>query len=92
MRLAHERHQRIASPHTRFRLDQPTTQVSGTPDHIALHSQQQKELLWRFQARVARSTGRPAEEIADDMRRGRYLDAKEALEYGLIDAISMTAP
>jgi len=49
------------------------------------------ELLWRFQGRLAKATGRPAEEIADDMRRGRYLDAREALEYGLIDAISTTA-
>jgi ATP-dependent protease ClpP protease subunit len=30
---------------------------------------------------------RPVEDIADDMRRGRYLDAREALDYGLIDAI-----
>jgi ATP-dependent protease ClpP protease subunit len=32
----------------------------------------------------------PAEEIAEDMRRGRYLDAQEALEYGLIDEVSGT--
>jgi len=84
--------ERVASPHARFRLDQPTAQFSGTPDHVALHSQQQKELLWRFQARLAEATGRPAEEIADDdMRRGRYLDAREALEYGLIDALSTAA-
>ncbi|HZF04034.1 MAG TPA: ATP-dependent Clp protease proteolytic subunit, partial [Patescibacteria group bacterium] len=43
--------------------------------------------VWRFQARLAKATGRPAEDIADDMRRGRYLDARAALAYGLIDAI-----
>jgi ATP-dependent Clp protease protease subunit len=78
---------RAASPHTTFRLVQPTAQFSGTPDQIAAQSQQQRELLWRFQARLANATGRPVEEIADDMRRGRYLDAQEALEYGLLDAI-----
>jgi len=31
--------------------------------------------------------GRPAEEIAEDLRRGRYLDAREALAYGLIEEI-----
>jgi ATP-dependent protease ClpP protease subunit len=30
---------------------------------------------------------RSVEDIADDMRRGRYLDACEALDCGLIDAI-----
>lgn len=83
---------RFASPHTRFRLVQPVAQFSGTANQIAAHSQQQQDLLWRFQARLAQVTGRPAEEIADDMRRGRYLDAQKAVEYGLIDAVSANAP
>jgi ATP-dependent Clp protease protease subunit len=83
-------HQRSASPHTHFRLFQPTAEFSGTPDQIASHSRQQQELLWRLHARLAQLTGRPAEEIAEDMRRGRYLDAREALDYGLIDEISTT--
>ncbi len=81
---------RSASPHARFRLFQPTAQCSGSPDQIASYSRQQQELLWRFHARLAQRTGRPAEEIAEDMRRGRYLDAREALAYGLIDEISTT--
>lgn len=81
---------RSAAPHTRFRLCQPTAQFTGTPDQIASHSRQQQELLWRLHARLAQRTGRPAEEIADDMRRGRSLDAREALDYGLIDEIRAT--
>ena len=76
-----------AAAHTRFRLFQPTTQFSGPPDQIASYSRQQQELLWRLHARLAHLTKRPAEEIAEDMRRGRYLDATEALAYGLIDEI-----
>jgi ATP-dependent Clp protease protease subunit len=78
---------RTAAPHTRFRLAQPSAKFSGTPEQIAGQSQQQRDLLWRLHARLAQVTGRPAEEIADDMRSGRYLDAREALDYGLIDAI-----
>ena len=81
---------RSASPHARFRLFQPTAQFSGTLDQIASHSRQQQELLWRLHARLAQLTGRPSEEIAEDLRRGRYLDAGEALAYGLIDEISTT--
>jgi len=79
---------RSAAAHTRFRLRQPTARFTGTPDQIAAYSRQQQELLWRFHARLAQATGRPAEEIAEDMRRGRSLGAQEALEYGLIDEIS----
>jgi ATP-dependent Clp protease protease subunit len=79
--------QRSASPHTTFRLSAPSSQLSGTPDQIAAQSAQHRALLWRFQARLAKATGRPVEDVADDMRRDRYLDAREALEYGLIDTI-----
>lgn len=81
-------HRRSASPHARFRLFQPTAHFSGTPDQIAAQSRQQQDLLWRLHARLARLTGRPAEEVAEDMRRGRHLDASEALAYGLVDEIT----
>jgi ATP-dependent Clp protease protease subunit len=76
-----------ATPHTTFRLAAPATQFSGAPDQIAAQSEQHRQLLWRFQARLAKATGRPVENVADDMRRGHYLDACEALAYGLIDTI-----
>jgi ATP-dependent Clp protease protease subunit len=79
---------RSAGPHARFRLSQPTARFTGTPDQIAAYSRRQQEMLWRLHARLAQVTGRPAEEIAEDMRRGRSLDAQEAREYGLIDEIS----
>jgi ATP-dependent Clp protease protease subunit len=78
---------RSASPHTTFRLSAPASQAAGTPDQIAAQSQQHRHVLWRFQARLAKATGRPVEDVADDMRRARYLDAREALDYGLIDTI-----
>ena len=80
--------QRSASPHTTFRLAAPAAELSGTPHQIAAQSEQHRLMLWRFQARLAKATGRPAEDIADDMRHGRYLDARGALDYGLIDAIA----
>src|SRR2546422_955488 len=61
--------------------------VAGRPDKTASYSRQHQELLWRLHARLAHLTRRPAEKIAEDMRRGRYLDATEALVYGLIDEI-----
>lgn len=79
---------RAAAPHARFHLAQPTTRFAGTPPEIAAQSRQQRELLWKLYGRLARCTGRPPEEVAEDMRRGRYLDAREALAYGLIDEIT----
>jgi len=81
---------RVAGAHARFRLGQPTAQFSGTAAEIVGHSRQHQDLLWRFQARLAQVTGRPVEEIAEDMRHGRHFDAYEALVYGLIDTIRST--
>jgi ATP-dependent Clp protease, protease subunit len=80
--------QRSAAPHTTFRLTAPAVAASGTPDQIAAQSAQHRHVLWRFQARLAKATGRPVENVADDMQRGRYLDAPAAVEYGLIDEIT----
>ena len=79
--------QRSASAHTTFRLSLPMVKLSGSPDQIAAQSEEHRRLLWRFHARLAQATGRAAEDVADDMRRVRYLDAREALDYGLIEAI-----
>jgi ATP-dependent Clp protease, protease subunit len=79
---------RAATPHARFHLSQPTARFAGTPEAIAAQNRQQQELLWKLYGRLARRTGLPAEEIAEDMRRGRYLDARDALAYGLIDEIT----
>jgi ATP-dependent Clp protease protease subunit len=79
---------RAAAPHARFHLCQPTTRFAGTPDDIGAQSRQQRELLWRLCARLSHRTRRPAEEIAEDLRRGRYLDAREALDYGLVDEVT----
>ena len=78
---------RAATPHARFRLAQPTATLSGRPDDLATQSRAQQDALWRLYARLSRATGRPAEEIAEDIRRGRFLDAEEARVYGLIDAV-----
>jgi ATP-dependent Clp protease protease subunit len=79
---------RAAAPHVRFHLTQPTARFTGTPEEIAAQSRHEQDLLWRLYGHLARRTGRPAEEIAEHMRRGRYLDAREALDYGLIDEIT----
>lgn len=78
---------RVATSHTTFRLLAPPTQLSGAPEQLVQQSHEHRRLLWRLQVRLARATGRPPDDVADDMRRGRYLAANEALTYGLIDAI-----
>jgi ATP-dependent Clp protease protease subunit len=78
---------RSASPNARFRLAQPRLEVSGTADRLSAASHHFQDLLRRLQVELAEATGQPLEEVAIDLRRERYLDAQEALAYGLIDQI-----
>ena len=80
-------HRRRATPHARFRLQGPSTHIAGRVrdlDAWATHNRTQME---RFCARLADAVGHPAEQIADDLESGRFLDASQAVDYGLIDEI-----
>jgi ATP-dependent Clp protease, protease subunit len=79
---------RSANPHARIHLKQPELESAGTADQLAAASERAQDLLRRLQAQLAESTDQPLEEVAVDLRRGRFLDAQAALDYGLIDDIS----
>jgi ATP-dependent Clp protease protease subunit len=78
---------RSAAPHARFRLCEPQSSAQGRASDMQRFAEQQRLQLDRFIARVADATGRPTEHVEADINAGRYLQAGEALEYGLIDDI-----
>jgi ATP-dependent Clp protease, protease subunit len=78
---------RSANPNARIRLAQPRLEVSGPADRLSAQAEHFQDLLRRLQVELADATGQPLEEVALDLRRERYLDAQEALAYGLIDEI-----
>ena len=45
------------------------------------------ELRRRAEEIYSRHTGKPVEELHDDMERDRFFDPEEGVEYGLIDRV-----
>jgi ATP-dependent Clp protease, protease subunit len=78
---------RGAAPHATFRLCEPVSEAHGNAGDMQRFAEQQRRQLERFISRLAQITGRPAEHIEADVSAGRYLNATEALEYGLVDEI-----
>ena len=78
---------RLASPHARFRLCEPVSEAFGRAQDMERYAAQQRSQLHRFASRLAEAAERPPEHVEADLQAGRYLDAAEALEYGLIDEI-----
>ncbi len=76
---------RTAGRHTTLHLCEPRVpHVLGGREVESLAAEHTRQLR-RLQERLAEACGRPADEIAADMRAGKLLTAAEARDYGLID-------
>jgi ATP-dependent Clp protease protease subunit len=78
---------RYALPHTTIHMHQPLGGAQGQATDIAIAAKQimyQKGILNGI---LATHTGQPLETIERDTDRDFYLDAKGAVEYGLVDQV-----
>lgn len=78
---------RRATPHARFRLSEPVFELSGPARELDAWAASHRAQFRRFCERVAGSLGMSPETLETDLATGRFLDADQALEYGLIDEI-----
>jgi ATP-dependent Clp protease protease subunit len=75
---------RLAYPNASFTLSEPRLRFGGTVTAVTAHEQQAKRMTDSLFYRIAEATGRDAEDIRADARRGRVLTVAEAIGYGLI--------
>ena len=78
---------RYALPHTTIHMHQPLGGAQGQATDIAIAAKQimyQKGILNNI---LAEHTGQPLEIIERDTDRDFYLDAKQAVDYGLVDQV-----
>jgi ATP-dependent Clp protease protease subunit len=78
---------RYALPHATIHMHQPLGGAQGQATDIEIAARQilrQKAILNDI---LAKSTGQPLEVIEHDTDRDYYLDAKGAVEYGLVDQV-----
>lgn len=74
-------------PNCELMLHQPLSGVQGQASDIAIEAIHVVKLRGRLYEMLAESTGRPAEKLARDFDRNRWMTAEEALAYGLVDEI-----
>ncbi len=78
---------RFALPYSRFLLHQPMGGVRGQASDIEIQAREIVRIGEIIDEILVRHTGQPLEVIRRDSDRDFYMDAKEALEYGIIDEI-----
>jgi ATP-dependent Clp protease protease subunit len=78
---------RLALPNSRILIHQPSAGFEGQATDIDIHAREVLSLRGRIDEIYAEHTGRPIEQIHDDLERDRFFGADEAAEYGLIDRV-----
>lgn len=81
---------RFALPNSRIIIHQPLTpHIEGQATDIDIHAKDILQLRDRLNEILSFHTGQPIEKIKKDTDRDYIMNAKQALEYGIIDAIIM---
>lgn len=83
--------QRYALPHATIHMHQPLGGASGQASDIEIQAREILRLKSRLNEIMAQSTGQTLEVIERDTERDFYLDAKAAVDYGLVDQV-LTVP
>lgn len=89
--VAAPRERRFCLPNTRFLLHQPAGGAFGHASDIEIEARQILAMRERLNKIMARETGQPLERIEGDTRRNFWLNAEEAVEYGLAGKIIQSA-
>jgi ATP-dependent Clp protease protease subunit len=82
---------RLALPHSRILMHQPSGAMQGQASDIAIQAEQIIYLKRMMAERIAFHTGQTVERIEADSDRDRWFTAEEALEYGFIDQVIQQA-
>ena len=83
---------RIALPQARIMIHQPSGGARGMASDIEIQAREILRLRKRLNELYAKYTGKPLEEIEAAVDRDNWLDAKEAMEFGLVDKVFEARP
>ncbi|MDX6668980.1 MAG: ATP-dependent Clp protease, protease subunit [Solirubrobacteraceae bacterium] len=78
---------RLALPNSRLLIHQPSAGFEGQASDIDIHAREILATRLRIDELYAKHTGKPLEQVHEDMERDRFFKADEAAEYGLIDRV-----
>lgn len=74
-------------PNSRVMIHQPLGGVQGQAADIEIHAREILAIRERLNAILAKHTKQPIERIQEDTDRDRFMNAEDAVTYGLIDSV-----
>ena len=82
---------RFCLPNTRFLLHQPMGGVRGQASDIEIEAEEIVKMRERVNRMIARETGQPYEKVVKDTERNFWMNAEQAVEYGIVSKIIHSA-
>ena len=79
-------------PHARVMIHQPLAGTEGTTTEILIHAKEFIRLKRDLNEILVKHTGRGLDEIERDTDRDKFMSAKEAQDYGLVDHVLERLP
>ncbi|AFZ30973.1 ATP-dependent Clp protease proteolytic subunit [Gloeocapsa sp. BRSZ] len=83
---------RLALPHSRIMIHQPSGGTRGQATDIEIEAREILRIRHQLNQIYADNTGQPLEKIEKDMDRDFFMSAEEAKQYGLIDKVIEERP
>jgi len=84
IQLAAPRERRLGLPNSHYLIHQPLSGIRGVATDIEIHAKELEKLRGKINHLIAEETGTPFEQVEKDTDRDYWMDAQEAVNYGLI--------
>ena len=85
--LAAPKERRVCLPNTRFMIHQPGGGAGGPATDIAIQAKEILRTRERIAKVISKQTGQPLPKVLADMERDFWLNAEEAIQYGLVSRV-----
>ncbi|HEX2561276.1 ATP-dependent Clp protease proteolytic subunit [Phenylobacterium sp.] len=85
--LGAHRENRFCLPNTRFLLHQPMGGVRGQASDIQIEAEEIVKMRERVNRMIARETGQTYEKVVKDTERNFWMNAEQAVDYGIVSKI-----
>lgn len=82
--LAADKKRRFCLPESRFMIHQPSTMGRGTASDLDITAKEILKLRDRYNRIIAETCNKTVEQVTESSRRDFWLDAGQALEYGMV--------
>ncbi len=85
--LAVPKERRLALPNSHYLIHQPLSGIRGVATEIEIHAKELEKLNVKINKLISEETGTDIEKVEKDTDRDYWMNAEEAMEYGLVSRI-----